>query len=660
MNCYAILFGRHRLVLACAVLAFTGFCVFGVSRVTFESDLEKLFRTDRMAAKRLDADFARLERSFIVVVEGDNLMTPEEVAAIREMVLRASKVQGVKAVHSILSVRGGRRVGKYLLPLFPSSEASADRFEQARRRVADHPMLIGHFLSKDMKTSLVIVEIDADGKGYTQAAAIQRQLHTVFAERTEATGLEARITGSPALEVEVFENLLEAAQSAIRHLGLACALTSLSTALGFGSLTLARLSGIKTFGWCCALGAIVSFPAVTTVVPLLASTPLSRFIIAPPRRGRPLIHESSADRLLSRILSHPRVVTGIGVTGALALTMVAVRLEPDHRVATAIPNTSESYQALEHVDKTFGGILFAFATVHYPDEHGPSTQRFYDVLQEVHDVFDASSLSSNPFSILNLVRSLPGEDRTLPRRAAQLRYVPRENFSQWIDLQGRRAVVSAHLPDVGARQLNPELVQIERQLKQIAGSHPGFQIELTGDAVVLFRSIHLMIQDLWRSLAAAAGIMFVMIWIGLRSLRFALVSVIPNVLPLLCAGAFIVLSGRYLEMTSVVVFSISLGIAVDDTIHFLVCFKREVASGKEPDCAVRHTFKVVGSALVMTTVTLVAGHAIVMLSGFPSVRVFGMLTALTLSSALVCDLLILPAMVLCLGRPRDSLAQGKA
>ena len=147
--------------------------------------------------------------------------------------------------------------------------------------------------------------------------------------------------------------------------------------------------------------------------------------------------------------------------------------------------------------------------------------------------------------------------------------------------------------------------------------------------------------------------MFLMIWIGLWSWRCALASVIPNVFPLLCAGAFIVLSGRYLEMSSVIVFSISLGIAVDDTIHFLVRFRREMSGGADAATAVVRTFKTVGTVLVMTTIALVAGHAIVIFSGFPAVRVFGLLAAITIGSALVGDLLILPAILVCIRWPAD-------
>lgn len=746
MDRLAILFGRHRLLLACLVLVYTGVSLFGISRVRFDHDPLKLLRSDKFEIKQLDADFAHLERTALIVVEGDDLLTPEGIRGVRGIVRGAAGVEGVEAVHSMLSLRDRRRVGRYLLPLFPPSDASPARFARARRLAGSHPLLIGHFLSEDLKTSLVIVQFDARLSGIPQYERVLGQLQAVLAESTKASGLRARLTGAAALQVEIVDDMsrdinklsllgaslvvviavlmfrrvaaallvasgpavgaiwtvgtlgligepinmltnvvpvlvlvigftdsmhlvlhvrramaegascLEAARGAIRHLGLACALTSLSTAVGFGSLIVANLYIIKTFGWCCALGSVLSFFAVITVVPLLASTPLSRYVVARKTRGKPRALGRLADRILSGLLRRPRVVLGSAIAVTLGLALLVTRLEPDHTIATEIPHASEAYRALEHVDRTFGGVMFAYAVVQWPAGQGLRSQELYDVLEEVHRVFNRKGVLSNPLSILNLVRSLPGEQISLPQRASELRYVPEEVLRGLLSFEKRRAVVSAHMPDVGAKILKPAFVDVDRQFEQIARRHPGFRAELTGGSVTVFRSVHLMIEDLWKSLATAAGVMFLMIWVGMGSLRYALVSVLPNVFPLLFTGAFIVLSGRYLEMSSVIVFSISLGVAVDDTIHFLVRFKREMRSEADARAAVRRTFKVVGTALVMTTVALVAGHAIVMLSSFPAIQTFGMLTAVTIASALLGDLLILPAILVCLRWSRDATA----
>jgi hypothetical protein len=449
---------------------------------------------------------------------------------------------------------------------------------------------------------------------------------------------------------------LEAAQSAIRHLGLACALTSLSTAVGFGSLMVASLDGIRTFGWCCALGSVCSFFAVITVVPLLASTPLAKYVVAKRPPSGQSRFGSFADRLITGLLRYRRGVLACGAVLTLALAWTATGLEPDHKIETEIPHNSEAYRALEHIDDTFGGVMFAYAVVEWPEKYNLRSQEVYDVLEEVDQVLDQTPELSNTLSVLNLVKSLPGRSSSLARRASELRYMPEQILHSLVGSDQQRALVSAHMPDVGARLLKPAFIEVDRQFEEIGREHPGFHVELVGGSVTVFRNVHLMIEDLWKSLATAAGVMFLMIWVGLRSLRYALVSIVPNVFPLLCTGAFIVLTGRYLEMSTVIVFSISLGIAVDDTIHFLVRFKREMASGADADLAIRRTFKVVGTAIVMTTVALVGGHLVVMISAFPAIQLFGLLAAVTIASALIGDLLILPAILACLKWPGESSA----
>jgi predicted RND superfamily exporter protein len=160
-----------------------------------------------------------------------------------------------------------------------------------------------------------------------------------------------------------------------------------------------------------------------------------------------------------------------------------------------------------------------------------------------------------------------------------------------------------------------------------------------------------MITDLGKSLTVAAAIMFGMMWIGFGSLRLALVSIVPNAFPLLTTAALIVLSGRWLEMGSVIVFSIALGIAVDDTIHFLARFKREMRHGPDPPAAIARTMGGVGVALVTTTVLLLAGHAAVLCSVLPVTKVFGGFACAAIVSALVGDLVILPAMLACFWAP---------
>lgn len=729
--------------LALLVILYTLVCLASMRRVSFDNDPIKLLQSRQENPKYLEGQFAELETTAVLVVEGDDLLTRPSIEALRDITERAETVDGIKAVYSMLDMRAQRRVGRYLLPLFPSSDAPDDRFQRVRREALDHPLVLGHFLSDDLKSALVIVQFGPEVEGIDRFQKVLDDLRAALDTAANDSGLRVRNTGAVALQVEIIETMrgdikklslagallvvflavlmfrsvgaallvasgpavgavwtigtlgligepinmltnivpllvlvngftdsmhlvlhmrrkmtegasnVEAAESAVRNLGLACALTSLSTSVGFGSLIVANVVVIQKFGWTAGMASVLSFFAVITVVPLLASTPLGRSI----QSRNPTFAQRGLGRLaegyLTPVLRYSRIVLVCGVLLFIALASIVTQLEPDHTVSTEIPHSSEAYQALVHVDETFGGAMFAYASVTWPEGQNLRSQELYDTLGEVHSSIEADSLLAGPISIHNLVQSLPGDDISLGQRAAELKYLPRELLDRQVNTDERRAVISMHMPDAGARRLRPAFDDLQQQFDEIASRHPGYEVELVGGGVAVFRNIHRMIEDLWRSLAAAAVIMFLMIWIGLRSLRYALVSVMPNIFPLLCTGSFIVLTGRYLEMSSVIVFSISLGIAVDDTIHFLVCYQRERHRGVNPKPAIRTTIQRVGKALVMTTIALVAGHAVVLFSSFPAIQKFGLLTAITISSALAGDLLILPALLVWVDRAKS-------
>lgn len=155
-----------------------------------------------------------------------------------------------------------------------------------------------------------------------------------------------------------------------------------------------------------------------------------------------------------------------------------------------------------------------------------------------------------------------------------------------------------------------------------------------------------MIRDLARSLGAAALFIFLVIGIALRSASLGIISIVPNVFPLAGTGALLALAGAPLQFTSVLVFTVCLGIAVDDTIHFLVHFRREMKTGRDIQAAIRGSIASVGHVMIITTLILIAGLCVLLLSGMPTLRLFGLLSIVALGLALLADLFFLPALLL--------------
>ena len=153
-------------------------------------------------------------------------------------------------------------------------------------------------------------------------------------------------------------------------------------------------------------------------------------------------------------------------------------------------------------------------------------------------------------------------------------------------------------------------------------------------------------KDMMKSIFMASFIVFTIIALEFRSFQIALVSIMPNIIPVIFTYGMMGWLKVDLELSTVVVFSISLGLAVDDTIHFLSRFRSEFKKENDYEIAIKNTFNGAGRAIVYTTVILVLGLMVLTISSLPPMMRFAYLTASTLMSALLADLFILPASIM--------------
>ena len=160
-----------------------------------------------------------------------------------------------------------------------------------------------------------------------------------------------------------------------------------------------------------------------------------------------------------------------------------------------------------------------------------------------------------------------------------------------------------------------------------------------------WQNLYKIVTDLAFSLVTASVIIFIVLGIVYRSLRIGLISIIPNLFPLAVSGTFLVMTGQSLEIVSVCAFTVCLGIAVDDTIHFLTRYVKERNRCADEREAIRRAFVGVGTALIMTTVVLVAGFGTVLFSDSRDHRIFASMGGITIAAALFGDLVFLPALL---------------
>ena len=435
-----------------------------------------------------------------------------------------------------------------------------------------------------------------------------------------------------------------AARKGLRLVGLACFLTSLTTAIGFASLTLAKSTWVQQFGECCVVGVLLCFISVITVIPLASSTWLGRNL----HQGQ---KNSLIDRNLGRIsvlidavLKRPSLMSIVAIITTVVLIGTSLTLQPDHRRSNDFPPDAEATIALKHMDGAFGGLEFAQVDVSWTNDVPSDSPEILEVLIEVDDFLKTEDLIGHPLSIRNLVDAQPGSGPPA-ERMSMIELLPPPLKRAFYTPEYRSATISFRARDIGIAAYDPVFKRVEAKLAEIIKDHPNFRLELSGDAVARWRELYQIVVDLALSLGTASVIIFFVLALVYRSIRLALISIIPNMFPLAVTGTYLSLAGFNLEIVMVCNFTVCLGVAVDDTIHFLTRYNEEREVTPDKNTAIRNAFTGVGTALIMTTTVLVAGFSTVIMSESRDHRIFATMGAITIASALFGDLVFLPALL---------------
>jgi predicted RND superfamily exporter protein len=169
---------------------------------------------------------------------------------------------------------------------------------------------------------------------------------------------------------------------------------------------------------------------------------------------------------------------------------------------------------------------------------------------------------------------------------------------------------------------------------------------VTGNAILLSRSADGIAGGQLSSVCLASGSIFLLVLAGLRSIPLAVIAMIPNVLPVLYFFAVLGSGVAPLSLPTSLIASVALGISIDDTVHYIVRYRAERMAGRSPELASQRAGEATGTAIITACAMLVAGYAIIAVSGFATLRQFGLLSAATMLMCLFTDLILLPALLL--------------
>lgn len=444
-----------------------------------------------------------------------------------------------------------------------------------------------------------------------------------------------------------------AARHAILVVGPACVLTSLTTSIAFLSLTLTDSGLIKIFGFAAALSTFLAFVSVIVLVPVLLVLLFKDnedFKQTDATKGHALDRLERACAWLANWIEPRHVpIAVVGVVLVVVFSVFHAQLKASYRLSDQVPDTKQSVAASERLDEKLTGALPIHVMLEWPKDKKVTTPDVTAAIRDSHASLEEQAGIGNIWSVETLRRWLAEINKATPEDLADyLGRMPEHLVRRFVNDEAHAALVTGRLPNLDAGDSVEMLADLDSRLGDLRKRYPDITFTVTGLSAVAAMQSSNMIGQLNRGLMVAIVVVIVVIGAAFRSFGVAILAIIPNVFPIVAAGTVIYMMGGGLEYASVIALTVAFGIAVDDSIHFFNRLNIETGRKASVAEAVHHTISRIGPVFVLTTLVLVVGLAVTVLSDLPAMRLFGTLFMTTLAAALVGDVLILPAVILSL------------
>lgn len=442
-----------------------------------------------------------------------------------------------------------------------------------------------------------------------------------------------------------------AARHAILTVGPACVLTSITTSIAFASLTLTDSGMIRTFGIAAALATLLAFITVIVLLPILVILLFrdeKEFMRSETSRHQALAWlETLCTDFAGWLKTRYRMVAVTGLSLFVIFAVLHFQLEPRYRLSDQVPDNKQSIATSERLDAKLTGAHPVHIMLEWPEGKKVTDPEIIEALAEAHALIEKQTGVGNVWSLETLRRWLIDAGVTHPGALAEyLDKLPDHLVQRFVAKNAPSALVTGRLPNLDAEDTVPVLKKLDASLSDLRVKHPEMSFIVTGLAAVSALRSSEMIRQLNRGLLAAMIVVICLIGIAFRSFKILILAILPNLFPIVAAGALLYLTGGGLEYASVIALTVGFGIAVDDTIHFLNRLRIETRRTPNLQDGVAETIARIGPVLVLTTLVLIAGLAATVFSDLPSMRLFGKLFMTTLAAALIGDLIILPAVIL--------------
>lgn len=437
----------------------------------------------------------------------------------------------------------------------------------------------------------------------------------------------------------------------LKTLGSATFLTSITTAIGFASLISSTVMPMKKFGLYTALGVLIAYLITITFLPAALRLSKKKRVVSPrsgifyPYLGRWLARVTAFNRLRYRwILITGLVITGVFLGGMRSLD-VNGRVFDDISEDTQIMKDSRFFA--DHIGPQFPMEFIIDTGV--PD--GALTSKIMEKLNQLERVVLQYPEIQRAVGLQTLVQeihrvftgdeSIPDQDAAIAQYVLLLEINEADELYRFVDFDYRTIRITAFTEDAGSKRINEIREGISRE---IASIFPDQTVIVTGTTILSADLTEKIVYSLaWSILLALTAITFIMVML-FKNIRLIIIALVPNLIPLIITGGIMGFLNVDIKPSTAVIFTIALGIAVDDSIHYLARFRIEYLRKKAMYPALTATTIHTGRAIILTSAILIAGFGTLITSSFTSTAMMGILVCSTIFSALFADLFVLPAL----------------
>jgi hypothetical protein len=449
----------------------------------------------------------------------------------------------------------------------------------------------------------------------------------------------------------------DAIRYAFKSIRLATFLTAVTTSIGFLTLVLSNIEPISNFGIYTSVGIMLAYGLTYSLLPAIL------FLAQPTRLNTfALSDDFWTNKLHSsfRWIIRRRYAV---IAGTAAVCLVSVygisRVEVDNKMLEDLRDEHRLKQEFFFMEEHFSGCRpFEMAIILNENVQLNDVAFLHDLdtlnywLREVYGVGSLVSYTEILKNAHQATNAGLREFYSIPTDSAELRrlnkLIQRKEFAEVVNMhynkEGAVLRIAGKIGDFGRKhyeKLNGELDAFVE-----ANCKTKFEYKVTGTAHLIDLNNQYLVENMVWDLVLSIVVIGLIMGAVYQSPKMILLTIIPNLIPLVIVGGIMGFAGIPLKVTTSIVFNIAFGIAVDDTIHFLARVRTLLLEGMSPLYAVKRTFLTTGKAMVVTTLILSGGFLTLILSDFMGTFYIGLLISLTLFIALIAELLISPLVII--------------